>query len=89
MEREKIKEIETQKPEELWDKFDDLDSPENVVHAFKDALSKLVNEPNLYYLETDDKKMFAIVRKRVDDSMIYETDVPSEVEGLKEVGVEK
>jgi len=89
MERSKIEKIESQKPEELWDKLLDKDSEENLGYVFQDVLYRLVNRPDLYYLETDNKNLFAIVRKRSDDSMIYETGIPDEIETLKQVGISK
>ncbi len=94
MKTEKIKSseirgIESQKAEELWDKLTDDRSKENLKSVFKDALAKLINEPNLYYLESDKDNKFAIVRKRADDSSIYETGDPTEIGTLRTVGVGK
>jgi len=89
MEKIKIKETETKSENSLWSELEDENSQEGLAYNFREALRKLMDEPNLYYLKTDSDGKYAAVKKRADDQLIYETDVPSEMEALKQVGIEK
>ena len=76
-----------QKPEDLWNKFQDQDSEEDLVYVFDNILRKIMNESNLYYIKHLNKTV--IVIQRTDNKVIYETGDPAEIEILLKVGVEK
>lgn len=88
MDKFRIKEIESQTPEEIGAKLFDAHSKEGVTEAFKTAIIEL-SKPDLYYLEMDDNSTHVSVRKRADNTVVYYTDVPGEIETLKKIGTTK
>ena len=87
MDKERMKKIETQKPEEIWEKFHDQDSEEDLIHVFGEVLRKVMNEPNLFYVKHINDSV--VVIRRADQKTIYETGDPAEIDALLEIGVEK
>ncbi len=84
---EQIRRIETQTTEGLKESIQDSDSPESSDKAFHDAVTKLNDGMDLYYLEI--KNGSAIIRKRSDNSVVFMTDDSQEVEMLEIAGIEK
>lgn len=64
----------------LWSSLQNKDSKENLAGAMLDAMKKIKFEPNTYYLESTSAGVS--VKNKTDNSIIYFTDVPTEVDVL-------
>ena len=81
------KEIESINTNEIASSLFETDSDQNLSEVLSSTMDKLLSEPNLYYLEYSSKGDGLSIKKRSDDSIIYFTEVPSEINVLKEVGI--
>lgn len=88
MEKSKIKEIESTTKEGVWNNAPSEESEEVFDIAFNNTLDKLRENPNLYYIESNPLGNL-MVKKRVDDSIVYETDSLEEISKLEESGLPK
>lgn len=75
-------EIETQDPENFQTLME-----RNLHKVFDVAMGKLMNQPEFYYLETIDDSV--LIRKRADNSIVYQTGNPVEIKVLKKIGIER
>ena len=85
MEKSEIEKIERMGPEEIMDELEGKIIPKGIL----DVVGKVTEHPDIYYIETGKDDSFALVKRRGDDIIIYETDDPNEVVRLKHYGIEK
>lgn len=70
----------------LWSSLNDKNSSENLSEALFNAMQKINFEPHTYYLESTSTGVS--VKNRIDNSILYFTDAPEEVEVLiKAIGL--